>query len=456
MLSRNVLTNAMFPVAAALAVGAGLGWTLAAQEAKPAKNWKDRAEYDLFEAANKAAAKDRAALLDKWKQGYPQSEYADERLELYLFTYRDLADCRRAFDTSVEISRTRPNHEFSVAVVLGCALQFQQPADLDNADRIARHVLASLDAIYADSNKPQYGFVQTKDASRTLAYRVLGYVPVTRKEWAKAETELTKGLQADGTQATLSNWLAQALVNQNKEAPQKYPLGLYHYARVAAYDGPNSFPAANRKTINDFLTKAYTSYHGSNDGLDALLATAKANPFPPANWAGIKSTVELAQEKIDAEERAAREAGPMKTAWIKLLREPLTAENGEAYFDSTVKDAALPGEAVPGVSKFRGKIIALTPTNRPKEISLAVERPDAADAILKFDDPLPGTMETGSEMGFSGVAKAFTKAPFSITFEVEPTDLDGWTGKNPPGTKGKAGGPKAGGVKPPGGKAKAK
>ena len=133
VLLKQRLSNKWLPVVAALGLGLTFGWTLAAQEAKPAKNWKDRAEFDLADAANKAAAKDRVALIDKWKAGYAQSEYADERMDMYLLTYRELNDCRKAFDTSVEILKTRPNHEFSTAIVLGCLYAFNppQPADLD-------------------------------------------------------------------------------------------------------------------------------------------------------------------------------------------------------------------------------------------------------------------------------------------------------------------------------------
>jgi hypothetical protein len=428
---RQRFSKKVLPVVAALGLGLSLGWTLAAQDAKPAKNWKDRAEYDMADAANKAAAKDRVALIEKWKTAYPATEYADERMDLYLMTYRELNDCRKAFDTSLEILKTRPNNEFSTAIVLGCLYTFNPPsaADMDAAERVATAALANLDAIYADSNKPGIGFVQTKDQTKSIANRTLGYVPFTKKDYPKAEVALKKGIEADNTQATLSNWLATSLVQQNKQDPSKYPLGLFHFARAAAYDGPNSLPAANRKQIQDYVAKAYTAYHGSAEGFDQLLASAKANAFPPAGFE-IKSTVDLAKDKAAAEEKEKEAMGPMKVLWVKILREPLTAANGASYFDMTVKEAGLPGGAN-GVTKFKGKIVSMTPATRPKEIVLAIENDGTGDATLKFDEPLPGKMEVGEELAFSGTAKAYTASPFMMTFEVEPTDLEGWTGKGP-------------------------
>src|SRR5262249_5920936 len=140
-----------------------------------------------------------------------------------------------------------------------------------------------------------------------------------------------------------------------------------HFARAAAYDGPNALPEAGRKQIQDYLGRVYRQYHGTDEGLPALLALAKANVFPPANWAGIKSVVDIEKDKIEAEAKEDA-ANPMKTLWVKTLKGTLTGDGGQAFFESNVKESLLPGGAVPGVSKFRGKIVSMTPANRPKEI----------------------------------------------------------------------------------------
>jgi hypothetical protein len=59
---------------------------------------------------------------------------------------------------------------------------------------------------------------------------------------------------------------------------------------------------------------------------------------------------------------------------------------------------------------------------------------------LKLDSALPGKMDPGAEIGFSGVADSFTKDPFMVTFTVEKSKIEGWTGKNPPAHKKKTGG----------------
>src|SRR5260370_41247817 len=63
----------------------------AAQAGQPApgqKNWKDRAEYDLYNAiAKEQDPAKRIALLNSWKEKYPTSDYALQRQDIYCQTY---------------------------------------------------------------------------------------------------------------------------------------------------------------------------------------------------------------------------------------------------------------------------------------------------------------------------------------------------------------------------------
>jgi hypothetical protein len=141
--------------------------------------------------------------------------------------------------------------------------------------------------------------------------------------------------------------------------------------------------------------------------------------------------VDIEKDKIEAE-AAADAANPMKTLWVKILKGGLTGDGGPAFFEGTVKEALLPGSATPGVTKFKGKIVSMTPANRPKEIVLGIDKADVGDATLKFEEALPGKMEVGEELSFEGKAVAYNKDPFMITFEVEKEQLEGWTGKGGP------------------------
>ena len=444
----------------AVGIGLAFGWGVATQEIRaqdakaPQKQWKSQDEFNLYDAFQKAKGKDKIGALDKWKQGFAQSDFAFDREEAYLGTYQELNMTRQYFDKAVEILKTHPNHFFSIYAVETAIYQLNpaQPADLDNGERVSKHLTDDLDAIFAPGNKPQTmndaQWTQTKGLMKPLAQREIAWIAVQRKDNAKAETELTKFLQLDPTQGQFSYFLAQAMFNQRQDHPDKQPAAIFHFTRAATVEGPNAMTPDNRKTALAYVTNLYNQYHGSNQGFNDVVAAAKAGAFPPAGFT-IKSGADIAREK--AEEQAKLDAAnPIFAFWRDLVKEPLL-KDGEMYFEA-MKGALLPGEPgkQKGFEKFKARLISMEPANRPKTLVLGLEKPDVADVTLKFEEPLAGTMEPGADLEFEGVPVQWRKDPsFMVTFEVTPEQLTGWAGKNPPprgkGGKGAPKGPAKGG-----------
>jgi hypothetical protein len=233
-------------------------------------------------------------------------------------------------------------------------------------------------------------------------------------------------LKADPTRIDLNIWLGQRYVGEGKTDPKKIVLALFHYARVIAYDGPGAAPAQTKAGSKKYFDRQYVGYHGSPDGADQLLAIAKANSTPPDGF-DIKSITVIDEER-QKEEEAKRKANPMITFWTDTKT---ALVSGTATLDA-IKDAELPGTQVPGVTKFKGKIVSMTPALRPKKLVVAVEKDGVADCTLLLDMPLPGKMDVGSEIEFSGVVKDVSKDPYMLTLTVEKANIDGWTGKNAP------------------------
>lgn len=423
---------------AALALGLGLGMSpsLTAQDKQEAKkkDWKDKQEYDLYDAFQKAATPAaKLSALEKWKQAYPNSDFAQDREEVFMSTYQALMDWRKVIDTAQDILKTNPNQVQALAATLDALskVQPQTPADLDLREKTANYMWDNLDTIYAPGNKPANlkaeDWAKIKPQMKPYLVQTLLSVIAARKDDARAMNDLSALLKKDPNQPQVSYALATSILAVAKEQkkPEEQQRALYHWARAAGYDGPNAYSAADRQKLMSSLSNAYKAFHGSTDGLDQLVATAKNNPFPPADFK-IASTVDLAEAKAKAEE-ADEAAHPMKTFWVKNLKEPILMD--DTFFDMHVKDAALPG-GVNGVDKFKGTIVSMKPENRPKEIELAIENPGVADAKLVFESPLPGKMEVGETLSFEGIATSYTKEPYEITFMVDPKQLDGWTGKN--------------------------
>ena len=372
------------------------------------KDWKGQEEYNLFQAYQKADLKGKIEALDKWKAAFPASDFAEEREEQYLIVYQQTNMNREAFDKAAEILKTHPNHFYSLSAIERLVYVLPPPpkaADLDTAERVSKYLLDNLDAVFAPTNKPadvkDADWLTYKPAMKKAAQATLAWVYVQRKDHPNAEIELTKYLHLDPTQASTSLTLGDELLAQNRDHPDKIPLGLYQFAHAATYDGQNSLPEAARKQALDYLTKTYTAYHGSQDGLDKLLALAKNSPFPPEGFS-IESAHDIAMKKAAAEEDFDK-AHPDLGLWQTAIKDPLTKDGGDAYFEMSVKDSLLPGGAN-GVQKFKGTIISMTPETKPKQIVLALEQPNVPDVTLELSQALPGKMEPGEELQFEGVA----------------------------------------------------
>lgn len=110
------------------------------------------------------------------------------------------------------------------------------------------------------------------------------------------------------------------------------------------------------------------------------------------------------------------------------VRRELQSERGPKYFEESVKDCLVPG-GTRDIDYFRGRLIAMRPETNPTELTLAVEKADVPDALLRIEGKLKGTMPIGSVLKFQGIVTAYKADPYLLTFDVDSKSLLGWTGK---------------------------
>jgi tetratricopeptide (TPR) repeat protein len=283
---------------------------------------------------------------------------------------------------------------------------------LDNAQKVANSALANLDnkpANIADDQWPQ-----AKKQIESLAHKTLGWVGMQQKKGDVAQQEFQKSLAIDPNQGEVDFWLGNTL--RAEKTPEKISQALFYYARAATYDGPGSLTPQGRQQLEDYLRKAYNSYHGQDDaGLNELKNMAKAQPAPPADFK-VKTGQEIAVEK----EEEFKKSNPQLALWMGV-KKMLTAPDGAQYFENSMKGAAVPA--------LKGKVISAKPPVRSKEIVVGVADPNTPEITLKLDAPLKGKPEIGEEIEFEGVPSAFQPDPFMVTFDVEVAKIKGLTVK---------------------------
>ena len=422
---RNKLSVAILAVAISSGLGLGAAWGQTPQPKKP--EWKDRAEYDLEQSAEKEQdPKKKLDLLNQWKKDYPNTDFKMLRLDQYLATYRALQDAANSLDTAQEMLREDP--KYINALFWTCLLVVSSkdgsPARLDIGEKAANTLVSNLDEFFAPDKKPaaatDAAWKQARTDLAALANRTLGWVNKERKNQPEAEKYITEDLKLNPNDAEASYWLGTII----RQKPERMSEALFQFARAAAYDGPGAMDATTRQTVLEYITKVYTSFHGQDaDGLRQLLALAKTQALPPAGFK-VLSEDEVKEQKLQQKGKD----NPSLPFWVKAIKEPLTAADGVQTFESNVKNAMIPPPDQPAL---QGAVISCEPARNPKTVTVGIENPSVPEVKLVFEVPLARPAEPGTIIKFRGVATAFTKHPFLLTFEVDKKDLSGWPAPAP-------------------------
>jgi tetratricopeptide (TPR) repeat protein len=389
-------------------------FTLWAQTAAKEPQWQGQAEFDMYNAVQKESdAHRKLAAIDAWKQKFPHTEFQVQRLALYLNVYQQLNDFPKLIETLSAMLELNPRDLQVMNGIMFYAMQSNAPdaAGLEQAVKVAQAALANLDvkpAGVADGQWPAF-----RKNVEALAHTTLGWAAMNGKNADGAIQEFGKALQIDANMGKVDLMLATALAST--KTPQNVSNALFYYARAANYDGEGSplGPAARRQ-LDDYLLKAYKSYHGDDTGLDDLRKLARSQPNPPENFAILSAAQVEAQKQ---QELLARD--PQLALWT-TLKQTLTSENGQQFFDVNMKNAEVPGGAE-GVQAFKGTVISA----KPKSLEIGIGDSKTGEVTLDLDTAVSGKVEEGCEIEFSGVPTGFTAAPFHITFAVERAKIKG-------------------------------
>ena len=377
----------------------------AAQGAAKAKAVKDQGEYDIITAAQKETdPQKKLDVLKQWEQKYPDSDYKDDRTLAQAQAYSQIAAATLAAPTA---------------------------ASMDAGQKAAQVLLDNLDKYFGTSMKPaavsDADWSKARGTTELQAHTVLGFVAYQRKDDSTAEAEFRKVLAGAPDSAQISYWLGTVIARSKKQ--ERIPEALYHFARAVAVTGPQALDPATKALAEKYLSRAYDGYHGSQDGLPELKATAAKNPMPPDGFT-IKSVVDIDKE-LEGNQAAFDAAHPDIAFWRKI-RTALVAADGDTYF-TQLKGVGLPPDGQSGFSMFKAKVVSQPSA---KELRVSVDSAAAAtgDAILKFESPLK-TIEAATPIEFKGVVDAFTKEPYTLTMSiVDKADIKGL----PPGSFGAA------------------
>ncbi len=417
MKGRNLVRSLIMTVLLAGCGAAGLMEVSALAQAPQASPWKDRAEYDAFNAIIQATdPKQKVELADKYLAAYPETKFAKEVHELKLQAYQSLNDTQNMETTAHKLLEISPDNLRALLVLsylFPRTLNQQDPAmeqKLNQAAEYAQKGLAQIDALPAPPGVSPEDFQKQKDQTGAVFHQTAGFVALQKKDYAAAGQELTKSAQANPTDALGFYWLGLSYLSPK---PPDYDQGMWALARAVSLTGPTALPDATKAQVKDYLGKVYEARHGSTDGLSDLVTQAGASAMAPAGF-HIASAEELAPpEPAPVPVAPAREltVKPEELSDFGKIQQYLQAGGVKEEDTWTLlKGAPL---------DLPGKVVSATPAARPTKILLAVDpalaqQPGKHDVELTLSAPYSKALAAGQDITFSGTLDAYTAKPFVL------------------------------------------
>jgi len=430
---------------------------------KKAKAVKDTGEYDIYNEVIKDSTQPNAAKkfltdLDTWTQKYAETDFKDVRMMYYVQAYAANNEAGKAIDAAkplvdkgIDGLKEGLDNDGSILNLLFltsrasaalAATGNPTPDELATGTKAAQLLADFGKAYFTPEKKPAQmsadqwaaGLKQIEDQAQGTQFQIALYPGVSALKAnpndpaanATAEAGFRKAMEQYPDSGALAAQLAAVSLKQQSATPAKAQQALYYYARAVSVPtgGVGGLEPANQKSLDDYLKRIYTVYHGSDEGLVQLKELAAKSPNPPADFK-VKTSREIATE---AEEEF-KTKNPQLATWMGVKGQ-LSDTNGQQYFDSQLKDSDMSGQN--GAKLLKGTLMEAKPACRPKELLVAIPLPNATgtpvvEITLKLDAPLTGKVETGGDIQFNGVPSAFTKDPFMLTMDTEKAKIDGLT-----------------------------
>lgn len=403
------------------------GVLLSGQEKQP--QWKDRAEFDLFELIRKEQnPQAKLQLLQQWEQKYPETDFKDGRFELMVQTYQQLGKAKEMLDTAKAWVASNPKaiSGWYWINLLTVSMNDTSPAALDQGEKAGKALLEQIEDALSPAKKPAQvtddQWKQQRSTMEYVAYRTLGWVALERQQYLDADKYFVEALKRNPNDAQVSAWAGRA--NVRTKQLERQGIALFHFARAAVYSGPGGFPEQARQQLMSSFEKNYINFHGSKEDIEEVLKLAQSTAVPPEGF-----KIESQDEIMAKQEEALKKSNPVLALWVGIKRE-LTGANGPSYFENSLKNAHIPGPdgilvGETTVKKLKGTVVSVDPPKRPKKVVLGLSSPNMSEVTLVFENPLAAAPEPGTELEFAGVVTEYSLEPFNVTFEVEPADVSG-------------------------------
>ncbi len=379
------------------------------QAAQPApqsqkKEIKDQPEYQAYiNALQTADVRAKAAALEGFLQQYPNSVVKSDALEALMGTYQQLGDAAKLEATARSLVQADPGNLSGLAILAyftkakiesGQAAQ-QVPQLAQEGLDFAQKGMQALQTATPPEGTPAPAWEQRKAQMGSIFNNVAGFCALQLKNYPDAQRYLGNAVQANPNDITSVYPLALAYLEQQ---PMN-PMGFWYGARAVAL----AATPEQANAITRYVRSRYIRFHGTADGLEQLLAQAKAAPTPPADF---KVTPAPTPAELAAQIAGSKQVKDMSFDEIQLI---LTSGNQQVADQVWT---AIKGQPI----ALQAKLI----TGSASKLMVAGSADDVeankADIELTMVAPIPAKMmpAEGAMVPIQGKPATYDASPFMV------------------------------------------
>ena len=387
---------------------------------QPKKIIQNPDEYNAYIAAiNTTDAAKKAQMMESFLLTYPNTVMKEEGLEVLLKAYQQLDNTEQIKAVAHRLLEVSPKNLTALALLSYLARAQAQAggtdaaASLQEAGQLGTRGLEALEHATKPEGYSDEQWNTMKNSFRVIFLGSVGHAALQAKDYAAAQRSLKEVVALQPTDVNSIYLLARAYLEPKPPAVE----GLFWIAKAAG-SAPQLLPYAKNQ---------YARYHGSEEGFDQLLATAKSAPTIPEGF-----TVAPAPSPADMAAAMLKKAAPEKLSFAEWQ---FILTNGSKDSSDEVWNA-IKGKQVQLVA------VVVEPSATSLKLAGSVDDIEAkkSDLTLVLREPLAPSRipKAGTELTIQGAPSEYSATPESFNMVFNEGEV--LMGLSEPAKKPSAGG----------------
>ncbi len=370
----------------------------------------DPAEFtDYDNAANKQTTpQTQAPALEAYLVKYPKSAVKDDVLQRIMIAYSQF-DHPQAVTAADKVLQSQPNNLQAYVIEVAYRTEAAQAqtdaaAKQSGLDAAADYAQRGLKATKPDSMKDA-DFAALKAYATPTFYSTIAADDMGKKDSAGAITAYKAELASMKPEALTTPPALQETYFLGTayygSTPPDYVNCTFYTTRAAAL-APDQF----KPQLQPLASYCYKKYHGSSEGYDAVVAVAKANVDPPADFKITPAPTDADQVNTLMSSTAEADLPKLALSDKEYIIQYGTTVQADKVFD-TVKGKSF---EIPDTT-----VVAATADQLQVAVSDDAVQSKTADFTFAMKTPLKTIPAVGSKVSLTGTYASYTQKPIMFT-----------------------------------------